>query len=236
MAAGAAAAVVGTYIYQHHTALVAERSKEIEQVTEQLDVQEKAYRFLKEIIDSAKDKQNVPQLSVDEMHAVLNAQIDIKAVVKEWNRLKALMPISWKQVDSLFAAIRNKIWTITSIGLGTYVAEVCAKYFLGYRPYMPSRIEVMNHFHDYYADKIPYSEVYIEPGDWGRNKLRGYCCTGPSGPCDIETFYQHKPRKFDDILPHYDEATETVFKRNQNIALIAAYAAAVYGLHKILPK
>lgn len=218
LAAGATAAVAATYMYHNHGDLVAQRAQEIAPLAEQLDQLRKAHQSLGNLMRAAQDKQTVDRMTIDEMRSVINAQIDIKTVANEWRRLKNAMPYAWTLLHSFMAAIKNKVGTITGITLGTYLADVYIKYFLGYRPYQPSSIHVQNKPHDYFYDKIIYSEVDIEPYDGGRYTQRGYCCH----ECDIATFYQHKPRNFDALLPHYDEATEARFKRNQSLATLGA--------------
>jgi hypothetical protein len=201
VAAGIATAAVGAYIYQHHASFVSKRFKEMRAVTEQLNEQKKASRLLKVIIESVNDKQGLARMSADKMREVSAARIGIKAVDNECRRLAALMPSSWTLPDSLLAAIRIKFGVITGIVAGTYLADVFAKYFLGYRPYVPSCLYERNIIGTESYDLAPY-------------------------------FEQGMNSDFNALVPHYDEATERTYKRNQKITAAVAILAGVYGLYK----
>jgi hypothetical protein len=225
LAAGAAATVTAAYIYNNHHDLVLKHNREIAPIVEKLDLQRNAYQTLKNIIDTANDEQTLAQMTADAMRSILNAQLAIKTVKQELLHLQDIMPYPWTLLHSLIAAIKNSVGKITGIMFGTYVADVATKYFLGYRPYQPSRIHVQNDFHDYFRDRIPYQEVDIQPYDGGRYTQRGHCCHS----CDIATFYEHKPRNFDALLLHYDEATEARFKRNQSFATLGAFVGIPFA-------
>jgi hypothetical protein len=224
LAAGVATAVAAAYIYNNHHDLVLKRAREIAPIAEQLALQRTAYQALKKLIDTANNTQTVVQMTADEMRTILSAHIDIATVTKEIYRLQDLMPDSWTMLHSLIAAIKNSIGKITGIMFGTYVADVGTKYFLGYRPYQPSRIHVQNHFHDYHHDKIPYWDSDFSKRIMYNDTEQGYCCS----LCSIKT-ETGKPRNFDALLPHYDEATEARFKRNQSLAILGAFVGIPFA-------
>jgi hypothetical protein len=237
VAAGIAATVVGACIYRHHASFVSERLKEIGAITGQLNEQKKASGLLKVIIESANDKQALARMSADKMREILAAHIEIKAVDSEGRRLAALMPSSWTLLDSLSAAIRIKFGVITGIFAGTYLADVFAKYFLGYRPYVSSCIyqgALYGHdsfLSDTYCSHGSHSSLGRSFSDAEKIESGGYC-NADCKSCSIKDCIRQNYRDFDVFIPHYDEATERAYKRNQKITAAVAVLAGVYGLYK----